>query len=135
MEGMSRILLIDELPDDREIYGRGLAMLGFTVTTLTEAQARAAALTPLPDVIVLHLAHSACWELCDDLRRLYGPVPVIVLTAAVRPDRLNRERARATINCAGFVGKPCTHLELGAVVSRVLSGERRLEFGSGREAC
>ena len=130
---MSRILLIDELPDDRELYTSGLGMLGFTVDAVATAEAAAGPRTHPPDVIVLHLAHGDRWDLCDELQTLYGSIPVVVLTAAVRPDGSNRERARATANCAAFVGKPCTHEDLGAIIGRVLSGERRLEFVSGRE--
>lgn len=126
-----RILLIDELPDDRELYKRGLAMLGYAVATVTAAEAREAAHSPPPDVIVLHIAGGKHWGVCDELRELYGPIPVVVVTAAVRPDEANRQRARATVNCAAFVGKPCTHLELGAVIARVLDGQRGIELTTG----
>lgn len=129
-----RILLIDELADDRELYGHGLAMLGYEVAAVTANEARVRPLSPSPDLIVLHLAGGKEWVLCDELRRLYEHVPVVVVTAAVRPDRANRQRARATVNCAGFVGKPCTHEELGAVIGRVLGGERGIELTSGQDA-
>lgn len=133
-EGTPRILLIDEVTDDREIYGKGLAMLGYAVTVADPGEAFAAARRPQPDLVVLHLSRGENWEMCDELRRLYGLVPVVVLTADVRPDGSNRRRARATANCAGFLGKPCTHLELGGVIARILAGERGIEATTGRAA-
>ena len=37
LQSVPRILLVDDLPDDREIYGEGLTLLGFGVTLLTPA--------------------------------------------------------------------------------------------------
>lgn len=128
-----RILLIDELADDRDLYGEGLKLLGYAVAVVA-AETGEASLSPPPDVIVLHLAGGKDWPLCDDLRHLYRDVPVVVVTAAVRPDQANRQRARVTANCAAFVGKPCTHVELGAVIARVLEGERGIELTSGATA-
>ena len=126
-----RILLIDDLADDRELYGEGLGMLGYAVAAVTTIEARDAALSGRPDLIILHLAGGKDWGLCDELGELYRGIPVVVVTAAVRPDQANRQRARRTANCAGFVGKPCTHVELGAVIARVLDGERGIELTSG----
>lgn len=126
-----RVLLIDDLADDREMYGEGLRMLGFEVLLATREEAVEAARGGGPAVIVLHLTLNDRWDICEDLRRGCGEVPVIVLTAAVRPDGANRERARATVNCAAFVGKPCTVDDLAAVIDRVTRGERRIELSSG----
>ena len=130
LESMPRILLVDDLPDDREIYGYGLTLLGFGVTLLTIAEIGVPA--EPPDAIVLHLQGSEGWTACDRLASLYPAVPVLLITAAVRPDGAHRRRAQATPNCAAFVGKPCTHLELAAVVERVLAGERGIQLTTGR---
>ena len=134
LQSVPRILLVDDLPDDREIYGEGLTLLGFSVTLLTPAEIRTYRAASPPDVIVLHLVSAPGWMVCDDLLGLYPAVPVIVLTAAMRPDGAHRRRARATPNCAAFVGKPCTHLELGAVITRVLAGERGIQLTTGQAA-
>jgi hypothetical protein len=55
----------------------------------------------------------------------------VVISAAVRPDRADRNRALATPNCAAFLGKPSTHLHLAYVLDRVLAGDRHIEFSSG----
>lgn len=132
----ARVLIVDNLADDQEIYGIGLRSLGFDVlvrATLADAIPDAATFTP--DVIVLHLG-DAEWELCDRLHdhAATRDVPVIVITGWVRPDRANRERARTTANCAAFVGKPCTHKAVAAVIARVLAGERQIELSHGEDA-
>lgn len=128
---MGRVLLIDEIPDDQEIYQRGLHGLGHEVALATRANAVDAAAALEPDVVVLHLTGDDCWHICDTFGTTQPALPVILLTASVRPDRANRDRARATNNCAAFVGKPCTHDQLSAVIARVLRGERGIELTTG----
>ena len=129
-----RVLLIDENSDDQAIYVLGLQALGFDVRlhpTVAESVVEAA--TFRPDVIVLHLG-TGQWHLCDELHDHSATrrVPVVVITASVRPDRQNRDRALHTENCAAFVGKPCTHEEVASVIRRVLEGERHIELLIGR---
>ena len=128
-----RVLLVDEFDDERNMYGMGLQLLGFELCLEgggPDAVRKADRFRP--DVIVLHLG-TGQWELCDafgehDATR---QVPVIVITADVRPDRANRDRALATRNCAAFLGKPCTYEDVAAVIRRVIAGERRIELASG----
>lgn len=128
-----RVLLVDELSDERNMYGIGLKLLGFELCVeggVPDALRKAVGFRP--DVIVLHLG-TGRWELCDafgehDATR---QVPVVVITADVRPDRANRNRALATANCAAFLGKPCTHEDVAAVIRRVVAGERRIELATG----
>lgn len=126
-----RVLLVDDLPEDREIYVDGLRSMGFDILVASCTEALAASTNLRPTVIVLHLDAGNHWQLCDDFRVATPHVPVIVLTAAVRPDHGNRKRARSTVNCAAFVGKPCTHTELAAVIARVARGEREIEMTTG----
>ena len=128
-----RVLVVDELADDRAIYGTGLRLLGFDIALADSvANALVDATTRRPDVIVLHLG-TGQWRLCDMLgeHQTTRGVPVVVITAHVRPDRANRDRALATPNCAAFVGKPCTHEQVAAVIRRVLAGERKIELANG----
>lgn len=128
---MSKLLFIGALPDDREIYGFGLRTLGHEVLFADAGEAVSAARTARPSAIILHIAQGDHWDIGDALRQTCGDIPVIVLTAAVRPDRQNRVRARQTANCAAFVGKPCTPDGLALVIDRVSSGERQIELASG----
>ena len=128
-----RVLFVDERADDRDMYGTGLRLLGFELCiedSVAHALAKADAFRP--EIIVLHLG-TGHWELCDEFTRHPGTrhAPVIVITANVRPDRANRDRALATPNCAAFLGKPCTHEDVAAVIRRVVAGERRIELSSG----
>ena len=133
MQKAIRVLVVDELADDRAIYGTGLRLLGFDVSVagnVTDALPDVHAAPP--DVIVLHLGTGE-WHLCDAFANhpTTARVPVVIITAHVRPDRANRDRALATPNCAAFVGKPCTHEQVATVIRRVLAGERRIEVANG----
>ena len=125
-----RVLLIHEPTDDSEIYEQGLQMLGFEVLSMDRFEGLNGG-APAADVVVLHIGSDG-WESCERLSRFAPRVPVIALTAAVRPDGDNRRRAREARNCAAFVGKPCTHTDLGLIIERVLAGERDIELTSGR---
>jgi CheY-like chemotaxis protein len=129
----SRVLFVDELADDLIMYGTGLRLLGFELCmhpSVTDALLDVAEFRP--DVIVLHLG-TGQWHLCDVFNEhpITRTVPIIVITAYVRPDRANRDRALSTPNCAAFVGKPCTHEDVAAVIRRVAAGERQIEFSRG----
>ena len=128
-----RLLFVDELADDQVMYGTGLQLLGFDVCMVASVpEALTHADTFRPHVIVLHLG-TGQWDLCSAFseRPPTADVPIVVITAHVRPDRANRDRARATPNCAAFIGKPCTHEDIALVVRRVAAGERHIEFPSG----
>ena len=128
---MASLLFVDDLPDDQDIYGLGLRTLGYEVLFASVDEAASTARTAQPTAIILHIAQGDHWHICDALHRTCEDIPVIVLTAAVRPDGQNRERARETPNCAAFVGKPCTPDVLSLVIQRVISGERHIELSSG----
>lgn len=134
-----RVLLVLESPDDEEMYTLGLRHLGYEVVSASSPddallRARAA----IPDIIVVHLGlpGADAFELCGRLRmesELTG-IPVIVLTSAVRPDGANRERVFSEPNCAAFVGKPCTPVDLAAIVRQVHGGRRGIALTSGTGA-
>ena len=130
---MGLVLLIDEVQDDREIYQCGLRALGYEVALAARAEAAATVAALLPDIVVLHLTGEDCWQICQHLGDSRPELPVILITASVRPDRANRDRAQTTGNCAAFVGKPCTHEQLAAVIARVLRGERGIELTIGSQ--
>jgi DNA-binding response OmpR family regulator len=76
---------------------------------------------------------AAAWTFIEERRAKNSSLPLIILTSLIRPDRSNRQRARA-LGCAAFVAKPCSLAQLVDVVSRVLRGSRGLEISTYREA-
>lgn len=126
-----RVLLITRLDDEREIYGTGLTALGYSVSAALPEETAIGQVRA--DVIVLDVEQSDDWGLAESLSRTRCDVPVVVLTAAVRPDRANRDRAKA-LKCAAFLGKPCSHVDLARVLALVLEGQRGIEFTSGDSA-
>lgn len=83
-------------------------------------------------VVVLNIDQVEHWNVCDELRLICSDIPVVILTAAISPTEVNRRRARRSVNCAAFVGKPCSAEELAAVIERVLGGERAIEQTIGK---
>jgi CheY-like chemotaxis protein len=80
-------------------------------------------------VVVLGRADDPDWDRVHLLHEETATrhIPVVIVTAAVRPDGANRRRAWALGNCAAFIGKPCDHRMLAAVLRRVAAGERDIE--------
>lgn len=101
------MLIADDDPDARTIYGSYLRAMGCSVFTARDgavAVEKAAALCP--DVIVMDLAmpHVDGWTATTQLRasRDTENIPVIALSAV----DMGRDSARAA-GCDGFLAKPC----------------------------
>jgi DNA-binding response OmpR family regulator len=115
---------------ERDLYVSALREAGFETNVEESPQAadgwleRAQAL----DVVVLDLlpVPEDAWALIARCCAHPSRIPVVVLTSLIRPDGLNRQRAR-TLGCAAFVAKPCSLRQLVDLVLRVQRGERNLE--------
>jgi DNA-binding response OmpR family regulator len=127
------VLLVDDDDDAVEMYAIGLRLAGFRALATAPAAAAERAAVVQPDAIVLDLllGERDGWQICAELAAVIPHVPVIILTAAIRPDGANRTRARQTQNCAAFVGKPCTPATLAAIIGRVCEGERFIQYVGG----
>jgi two-component system, cell cycle response regulator DivK len=128
-----RVLFVHPAGPDRELYLSALDHAGFTTTV--EATV-AAAVTVLetespPDVIVMELLPEPfdAWAFIERRCANAPEVPVVILTSLIRPDRANRQKARA-LGCAAFVAKPCSVQQLVDVVSQVHDGTRGLEIST-----
>jgi CheY-like chemotaxis protein len=126
------VLLVADSEDDREIYLRGLELAGFGVACSSrevDVVAIARFLSPSVIVLIIDRPERDGWQLCLNLHleRATAHIPVVVLTAAIRPDGANRRMAQRMPNCASFVAKPCDHCLLVSVVERVIGGERAIE--------
>jgi CheY-like chemotaxis protein len=84
-----------------------------------------------PDIIVMELLPEPgmAWAFIEQQCADGSGAPLVVLTSLIRPDRLNRLRARA-LGCAAFVAKPCSLVQLVDVVSQVHRGGRGLEIST-----
>jgi CheY-like chemotaxis protein len=115
---------------ERDVYVSALSAAGFTTTA--EANAADAigriGVQELPDQVVLELLPDpdAAWAFIERMLATAPGAAVIILTSLIRPDRLNRRRARA-LGCAAFVAKPCSVRQLVDIVRRVDRGSRGLE--------
>jgi CheY-like chemotaxis protein len=119
----ARVLLVDDEPDQVEMYALTLQRVGFhVIAAYTGEAAIARALDSVPDVIVLdvRLPDMTGWDVCgmlktDDRTR---HIPIVLLTAAVSP---NLEQRAADAGCATHLIKPCYPDELTVAVRNVLA--------------
>ena len=118
-----RVLLVDDYPDAREMYGEYLEISGFDVIEAAngfEALQRAA--DDNPDIILMDLSLPLMdgWEatrrLKADVRT--ASIPVVGLTGQALAG--TSEGARAA-GCDGFVIKPCLPDDLVREIRRVLN--------------
>jgi len=119
----ARILLVDDEPDQREMYRFGLEHAGFTVDeAVNGADALTHARSVPPDLIVLDLRLPDIdgWEVCRLLKAdlQTSRIPIVILTAT--PNPTHAERARGA-GCAAYLLKPCLPEDLAQTVRRILS--------------
>lgn len=124
-----RVLVVDDVPDNRDIYAEYLRFKGYEVLTAEDGQRalEAAAAHPL-DVIVMDLALPVLdgWEATRRLKadERTRDIPVIALTAHDEPTY--RQRA-LDVGCEVFLTKPHSPDELNAAIVRVLAARRGAE--------
>jgi CheY-like chemotaxis protein len=106
------VLVIEDDPNDREIYGRILGYNGFDVVFADGAAAGLErARTRQPDLVLLDvgLPDASGLDVCESLRSDpdTSGIPIIVLSAF--PESRIGERARA-LGCADYIEKPTSPL-------------------------
>jgi DNA-binding response OmpR family regulator len=119
----TRVLLVDDDPDQVDMYRYALQIAGFIVDAAgTGADAVVRARERHPNVIVLdvRLPDMNGWDVCASLKAdsVTEHVPVIVLTAAVTAT-LATDAANA--GCAAYLLKPCYPDQLTTVIRDVLA--------------
>jgi two-component system, cell cycle response regulator DivK len=116
------ILLVDDDPDSRYVYGAMLRHRGYEVVEATDgAEGIRLARERAPDLIVMDLGLPGMdgWDATAAIRRdaTVGRTPVLALT--VHTYGTHRVRARAA-GCDGFIEKPCTPHDLVREIERHL---------------
>ena len=119
----ARVLLVDDQPDQVEMYHFALADGGFVVDAAgTGQQAIERAREERPDVIVLdlRLPDLSGWEVCAVLKEdpHTAAIPIIILTAAASPTLAEQA---AAAGCAAHLVKPCYPEDLIEAVRQVLA--------------
>ena len=119
----AQVLLVDDDPDQVEMYRYALEDVGFVVASATTGiDAVTHARNQRPDVIVLdlRLPDMTGWEVCTMLKTdpRTDDIPVIVLTAAAT-STLATDAANA--GCAAYLLKPCYPDQLAVSIRNVLA--------------
>ena len=125
-EGPTLILIVDDDPDNREVYRQFLRFGGFNVVTAgsgPEAIEKASRLNP--DLIVMDVALPSMngYQATQSLKRSASTadIPVIALTGY--PVEYSLDDALAA-GCATYLTKPCLPKDLANVIDRVLLWKR-----------
>jgi CheY-like chemotaxis protein len=118
----TRILLVDDFADAREMYTTYLRYDGFdVVTAATAAEALALAEAERPDLILMDagLPGMTGWEAITVLKRnpMTRSIPVLMLTGHVLQE--SQDRA-AEAGADGFIPKPCLPDELAREIRHAL---------------
>jgi two-component system, cell cycle response regulator DivK len=116
------VLLVDDLEDQRELYGEYLEFAGYEVALARDGyEAIDLALRRHPDVIIMDLAMPGLdgFETTQRLKLLEATraIPIIALTAH---GALPREWALSA-GCAAYLKKPCYPHDLALEISSVLA--------------
>jgi two-component system cell cycle response regulator DivK len=120
------VLLVDDSPDAREMYGEYLRFAGFRVVTADNGvEALVAAHSEWPAVIVMDLAMPQMdgWEAIRRLRAdpLTSDIPIVALSAYAFGDAPQRAREVGADLC---LSKPCLPPQVARVVRAMLVSSR-----------
>jgi CheY-like chemotaxis protein len=121
----SLVLLVDDEPDQVEMYQLGLELAGYDVVcayTGGEGVMRAREHPPAAIVLDLRLPDMSGWDVCAALKAdpATARIPIIVLTAAA-VSTLPEQAAAA--GCAAYLLKPCFPDQLARVVRQVIASQ------------
>ena len=115
------VLIVDDVPDNREVYAEYLKFRGFAASEAgTGAQALEAVRCRTPDVVLLdmRLPDIEGAEVCRRIRAAGADRPLIIgLSACVSQEDVARALASG---CVSFLTKPCLPETLEAEIRRVL---------------
>lgn len=117
-----RVLVVDDYPDAREMYGEYLEYCGFEVVQASNGmEALQAALDASPDIILMDLSLPVMdgWEATRRLKadKRTASIPVVALTGHALAG-ISEGAKKA--GCDAFVTKPCLPEDLVKEIQRVL---------------
>jgi len=116
------VLIVDDAPDARTLYGEYLDYLGFRVETASNGrEAIELARTEWPAIIIMDLAMPEIdgWEAISRLKTdpLTAEIPIVALSAFAFGEEPQRARRAGADLC---VAKPCLPSQLARVIRAML---------------
>jgi len=123
----SRVLLVEDYDDAREMYVEYLTFSGFEMSQAANGlEAIQQALESLPDIVVMDLSLPQMdgWEAVRRLKadQRTAAIPVVALTGHVLADFSRRAKQAGF---AGFLTKPCLPEDLDTEIRRLLDANPR----------
>jgi len=111
-----RVLLVDDEPNTRDVYGRLLELAGHEVVTAESAESAALAIEGGPfdaAIIDLVLGGPDGLTVLEHLKRRHPAVRAVVVSAYEVPGALERARA---LHVEGFLAKPVRWSDLQRIL-------------------
>ena len=123
----TRVLIVDDVEDNRRIYTMFLTAAGFEVQSASDGhEALAKVRTLKPDVVVMDFAIPGIdgWQVTRRLKRdpQTRRIPVIALTGHALAGAEQRARQAG---CDMFLTKPCLPEDLQQHIERLIAGSAR----------
>jgi CheY-like chemotaxis protein len=120
------VLVVDDFPDNREMYAEFLAFSGFRVMQASNGkEALDLAFANRPDIIIMDLSLPEMdgWEATRRLKadRRTRTIPVVALTGHAMA---GHSKSAIDAGCDSFVAKPCLPDQLVAEIRKMLSSPR-----------
>ena len=119
---MTRVLLVDDYPDAREMYTEYLEFSGFDVVEAENGmEALQQAIDAAPDIILMDLSLPVMdgWEATRRLKadKRTASIPVVALTGHALA---GHSKGAREAGCDSFLAKPCLPDQLVAEIKRML---------------
>src|SRR3989454_6148509 len=129
-----RVLVVDDYPDAREMYGEYLEYCGFEVVQASNGmEALQRALDTKPDIILMDLSLPVMdgWEATRRLKadKRTANIPVVALTGHALAG-ISEGAKRA--GCDAFVTKPCLPEDLVKEIKKILDASAHRVRRSGK---
>jgi CheY-like chemotaxis protein len=122
----ARVLVVDWVPDEREMYVEGLQAAGFTVAVADPSAALALIGNHAVDVVLARVTqpHQAIdgIELTRQAKTASNRTPVVLVTTRIEP---SYRAAALSAGCDAFVMLPATPTEIANILRDTLAAQQR----------
>lgn len=130
--GEGRILIVDDVKEQRVLAQRILADLGYEVATVANGRAAVEHMREHPaDLVVLDMIMEEGFDGLDTLRAILDLRPGQPCIIASGFSETDRAKEAASLGAGAFISKPYSRDEIGRVVRQELSRARALAAPSG----
>lgn len=123
LHGSGRILIVDDMEEQRMIAGAILSELGYETASVSCGEAVLDHLEGNPvDLVILDMIMEPGIDGLDTYRRLLTHYPDLAVVIASGYSQTDRVKEALRLGAKAFIGKPYTVTQLGTCIRSVLKG-------------